>query len=61
MPPEQRSAGAGARNTATAGTEREISPSAPRIDPEKVAEKVYQLMRRDLMLERERRGGEENA
>jgi hypothetical protein len=75
MSPEQRSAGVGERSTtdsragrgqnptgaATVGTERELSLPALRIDPEKVAEKVYQLMRRDLMLEKERRGGEENA
>jgi hypothetical protein len=61
MPPKKRSAGAGERGTSAVGTEREMSPPKPSIDVEEVAEKVYQLMRRDLMLEKERRGGEDNA
>jgi hypothetical protein len=61
MLPEKRSAGTGERDPVNVGTEREMSRPAPRIDPEKVADKVYDLMRRDLRLERERRGGEENA
>jgi hypothetical protein len=62
MPSEQGSAGAGniaSGGAAAAGTEG-VRP-APRIDVEKVAEKVYELMRRDLLREKERRGGELNA
>jgi hypothetical protein len=61
MPPEKGSADAGVSVTAHVGTEREVNLPVPRIDTEKVAEKVYELMRRELRMERERRGGEENA
>ncbi|MBC8064994.1 MAG: hypothetical protein H7Y17_09200 [Chlorobia bacterium] len=45
-------------DTATQGKmQGDDTPSALRVDPQKVAEKVYELMKQEVILGRMRRGG----